>query len=293
MKILLIGKNGQIGFELERVLPRLGELIAFDRTQMDLANFRQIRDVIHNVRPDLIVNAAAYTAVDNAEIEQELAMRINGVAPGIIAEEAKRIGAAVVHYSTDYVFDGLKGSPYTEQDFTHPINIYGETKLIGEEAIKAIGIPYLILRTSWVYGMRGKNFLTTILDLAKERSELQIVNDQHGAPTWCRSIADITVNILGQSEKNKAKKWWENNSGLYHLTSKGEVTWFGFAKSILAMSSMSNPPILQPINSSDYSSFAKRPGNSRLDTFRLQRQFQVDIPMWEVDLLNCYTKSMH
>lgn len=182
-RILLTGRTGQVGYELERSLQGLGEIIAVDRSRMNLADLDQVRDVIRTVKPNLIINPAAYTAVDNAESEPELAMRINGHAPAIMAEEAKKLGATMIHYSTDYVFDGTKTTPYTEDDPTCPINVYGHSKLAGEQAIQASGIPHLILRTSWVYGMRGKNFLLTMLRLAQERDELRIVADQHGSPT--------------------------------------------------------------------------------------------------------------
>ena len=198
MKILLTGKNGQVGWELQRTLTTLGDVVAIDRKGMDLANPDSIRNTIRAVRPDLIVNAAAYTAVDKAESEPELAMAINGIAPGIMAEEAGRLGAAMVHYSTDYVFDGTKTTPYTEGDILNPINVYGKTKLAGEQAVQAAGIPHLIFRTSWVYGLRGRNFLLTILRLAKEWDELKIVDDQIGAPTWSRMVAEATATILAQ-----------------------------------------------------------------------------------------------
>ncbi len=201
MKILVTGKTGQVGYELERSLQGLGQVIALDRAQMDLSNLAQVREVIRSIKPQLIVNPAAYTAVDQAEKEPELAMRINAEAPGVMAEEARTIGAAMIHYSTDYVFDGSKNSPYVETDPTCPINVYGRSKLAGEQAIQAADIPHLILRTSWVYGMRGKNFLLTMLRLAQERDALRIIGDQHGAPTWCRTIADTTAHIVAQMRR--------------------------------------------------------------------------------------------
>src|SRR5512146_587709 len=189
-RILVTGRNGQVGFELLRSLAGLGEVVAVGRERMDLADPDAIRRTVRETKPDLIVNAAAYTAVDQAESEPELALAINGVAPGILAEESKRLGAVLIHYSTDYVFDGSKGAPYTEDDEPRPLSVYGRTKLAGERAIQAVDVPHLILRTSWVYGARGKNFLLTILRLARERNELSIVDDQIGAPTWCRSLAE-------------------------------------------------------------------------------------------------------
>lgn len=197
-RILLIGKNGQVAWELQRTLATLGEIITVGREQLDVANAASIRQVIRETKPQIIVNATAYTAVDKAEAEPELAMQVNGVAPGIMAEEAKRLDALLVHYSTDYVFDGTKQGAYVEEDVPNPLSVYGKTKLAGEQAIQATGAKHLILRTSWVYGARGKNFLLTILRLAKERPELKIVDDQIGAPTWSRMIAEATAQILAQ-----------------------------------------------------------------------------------------------
>ena len=277
MKILLTGKNGQVGWELQRTLAPLGEVVAVDRRGMDLANHDSIRSAIRAVRPDLIVNAAAYTAVDKAESEPDLAMATNGIAPGIMAEEAKRLGAAMVHYSTDYVFVGTKTSPYTEDDIPNPICVYGKTKLAGEQAVQAAGIPHLIFRTSWVYGLRGRNFLLTILRLAKERDELKIVDDQIGAPTWSRMIAEATAIILaqclpspleiqdrgrpdqrpllepddrpvpfppfGKGGQGGFAPALSDRGGLYHLTAAGLTSWHGFAKAILeSVSTKGNTP---------------------------------------------------
>ncbi|MDO9064018.1 MAG: dTDP-4-dehydrorhamnose reductase, partial [Sulfuricella sp.] len=229
MKILLIGKNGQVGWELQRTLATLGDVVAIDRQGMDLANPDSIRSAIRIIRPDLIANAAAYTAVDKAESEPELAMAINGIAPGIMAEEAKRLGAAMIHYSTDYVFDGTKTSPYTEEDAPNPLSVYGKTKFAGEQAILAVGIPHLIFRTSWVYGLRGRNFLQTILRLAKERDELKVVDDQIGAPTWSRMIAEATSQILAQSflPLTPHPSLLTQYGGIYNLTAAGRTSWCG------------------------------------------------------------------
>src|ERR1700758_3443447 len=217
--ILLTGKNGQIGFELSKLLPRLGKLIAVDREEMDLTNPREIRCMIQELRPRLIVNAAAYTAVDRAETDQESARALNTGAPAILAEEAKKLGAALVHFSTDYIFDGLKGSPYLEDDLANPMSVYGQTKLAGEEAVRQIGVPHLIFRTQWVYGTRGQNFLLTILRLATQREELRIVSDQIGAPTWCRGLARATVSILEElSLGPDPATSLSNVSGTYHMT---------------------------------------------------------------------------
>ncbi|SFH99332.1 dTDP-4-dehydrorhamnose reductase [Collimonas sp. OK307] len=289
MKILLTGKTGQVGFELERSLQGLGEIIALDRSQMDLANLDQVRDVIRQIKPTLIVNPAAYTAVDKAESEPDLAMRINAEAPAVMAEEARKLGAAMIHYSTDYVFDGTKTTPYTEEDATCPINVYGETKLAGEQAIQAAGIPHLILRTSWVYGMRGKNFLLTVLRLAQEREELRIVADQHGSPTWSRTIADTTAHIVAQLRSEGAHKLpdtLESRSGLYHLTAQGQTTWHGFTKTVLDHPSVTKKPLVIPITTQDYPLPAKRPGNSVLNCQSLISAF-CDLPAWDHALKLC------
>lgn len=285
MKILVTGKSGQVGYELMRSLQPLGEVIGIDQDQMDLADLDQVRDAIRRVQPGLIVNPAAYTAVDKAETEPELAMRINGLAPGVMAEEAAKLGAAIVHYSTDYVFDGTKQEPYTEADQPCPLNVYGRTKLAGEQAIAAAGVPYLIFRTSWVYGMRGKNFLLTMMKLAAERDELRIVADQHGAPTWCRTLADTTASILSQAAgAGDRAAWWRENSGLYHLTSQGATTWHGFADALLDQAP--KKPVLVPISSSEYPVPAARPGNSRLSCAALISRFG-HLPHWRDALALC------
>lgn len=278
MNILLTGKTGQVGYELERSLQGLGNIIALDRKQMDLSDCNQVRKVIFDIKPDLIINPAAYTAVDKAESERNLVMRINAEAPAVMSEVAKKIGAAIVYYSTDYVFDGAKKTPYVESDVPCPINVYGESKLAGEQAIQASGVAHLIFRTSWVYGMRGSNFLLSILRLAQEREELRIVDDQHGSPTWCRTIAETTAYIVSQIvlyEKNNqtAYEWWENRSGLYHLTSQGQTTWYGFASAILKNSCLIERPILKAIETQDYPLPARRPSNSVLCCEKLINTF--------------------
>jgi dTDP-4-dehydrorhamnose reductase len=286
-RILLTAKTGQVGYELERSLQGLGEIIALDRSQMDLANLAQVRDVIRAIKPNLIINPAAYTAVDKAESEPELAMRINGDAPGVMAEEARKLGAVMIHYSTDYVFDGSKRVPYVETDPPCPLNVYGTTKLAGEQAIQATGIPHLILRTSWVYGMRGNNFLRTILRLAQERDELRIVADQYGAPTWCRTIADTTAHIVAQSEGAEHKEdWWQQRAGVYNLTAQGQTTWHGFTQAILGNSSISHKLCLTPIATEDYPLPAKRPTYSVMSSDRLTKTF-CGLPAWENSLKLC------
>ena len=285
MKILVTGKNGQVGYELMRSLQPLGEVIGMDRRQMDLSNLNEVRDVIRRVKPGLIVNSAAYTAVDRAESEPELAMQINGLAPGVMAEEAAKLGAAIVHFSTDYVFDGTKLEPYTEADTPCPLNIYGRTKLAGEMAIAATGVPHLIFRTSWVYGMRGKNFLLTMMRLAAERDELRVVADQRGAPTWCRTLADTTACILCHANGARdSAAWWHENAGLYHVTAQGETTWYGFAEALLDRAQ--RKPVLVPINSTEYPIPAARPSNSRLSCAALVERF-CHLPNWRDALRLC------
>jgi dTDP-4-dehydrorhamnose reductase len=234
--ILLIGKTGQLGRELLPLLPQLGELVALDRAQMNLEKRDEISRVIRQVRPQLIINAGAYTAVDQAESDAATALAINAVAPGVMAEEAKKLGAALIHYSTDYVFDGSKKSPYEESDPPNPLNMYGKSKLAGEEAIRAAAIPHLIFRTSWVYCTHGKNFLLTMLRLAAERKELRIVSDQTGAPTTASYLAATTTKILstlrGLSKKEDSPAALRHLSGTYHLTAAGLTTWYGFAHAI-------------------------------------------------------------
>ncbi|MGA7985152.1 MAG: dTDP-4-dehydrorhamnose reductase [Burkholderiales bacterium] len=279
MKILLTGRNGQVGWELERALAPLGEVVATDRSTLDLADPDAIQRVVREVKPDIIVNAAAYTAVDKAESEPELAMRINGFVPGVFAEEAKRLGALLVHYSTDYVFDGEKAGPYLEDDEPNPINAYGKSKLAGEQAVLNSGCLSLVLRTSWVYGGRGANFLLTVLRLARERSELRVVNDQFGAPTWCRAIARSSAGIVRRMLGERLP------SGVYHVTNRGRTSWFGFATEALRQTHSETP--VRAIPSSEYPTPAKRPTNSVLDGEKLERVFGMVLPDWRESLEEC------
>jgi dTDP-4-dehydrorhamnose reductase len=283
MKILLTGASGQVGYELERSLQGLGDVVALDRARMDLANLDQVRDVIRALRPGLIVNPAAYTAVDRAESEPELAFRVNAEAPAVMAQEARALGAAMVQYSTDYVFDGSKAGAYVETDPTGPLSVYGKSKLAGEQAVAAAGIDHLILRTSWVYGMRGSNFLLTMLRLTKERDALKVVSDQIGAPTWSRTIADTTALVLAQARAGGAG-WWDRHGGLYHLTSQGQTSWHGFTEAIAAAAG--NTCALEPIASDAWPAAAPRPRNSVLDTTRLRESFG-NIPDWQTALRLC------
>ena len=288
MKILVTGINGQVGFELHRSLQALGEVVAVDRAQMDLSKLQQVRDVIRAVRPDLIVNPAAYTAVDQAEDERELAFRINGEAPAVMAEEAKKLGAGLVHFSTDYVFDGSKVGPYVETDPTCPVNVYGASKLAGEQAIIAAGVPHLILRTSWVYGMRGKNFLLTVLRLAAERDQLRIVGDQFGSPTWSRTIADTTAQLLARLDAREGllAAMAGGQGGIYHLTASGSTSWHGFTEQIVAHPSVANKPQVTAIATHEYPLPARRPHNSVMAAGRLAAQ-GIHLPGWQSALGLC------
>ena len=288
MKTLLTGVNGQVGYELKHKLHGMGEVIALDRSKLDLSNLAQVRDVIRNVKPELIINPAAYTAVDDAERNPMLARRINAEAPEVMAEEARRLGAAMIHYSTDYVLDGTKSSPYTEEDLPNPCNVYGHTKLAGEQAIQAADIPYLILRLSWVYGMRGRNFLLTMLRLAQERDELRIVNDQHGSPTWCSTVADATVQILAQANAMKDhSQWWREKSGIYFLSAQGHTTWHGFAQGIFANADLPRTPKIVAINTHEYPTIAQRPRYSVLSSSKLKKIFGLTPPHWVQGLHLC------
>jgi dTDP-4-dehydrorhamnose reductase len=287
LKILLVGKNGQVGYELERSLQGVGQLRAVDRREMDLSDLDMVRAVLRDYQPDLIINAAAYTAVDHAESEPELAMRINAEAPAVMAEEAKALGAALIHYSTDYVFNGEGTAPYTEDHPTGPINMYGKSKLAGEQAIAAAGIHHMILRTSWVYGLRGKNFLLTIQRLAQQRNLLRIVGDQTGSPTWCRTIADVTSHIVSQSCAARDRQaWWEANSGTYHLAAQGSTSWAGFTRKILDNAPPATSVDVEDIRTEDYPLPARRPMYSVLSCSKLIERFGP-LPEWDHALALC------
>lgn len=286
-RILLTGKDGQVGFELQRSLSVLGEIVAVDQAECDLANPDAIRQLVRDVAPAIIVNPAAYTAVDKAESEPELAQAINGVAPGILGEEAKRLGALVVHYSTDYVFDGTKAGAYTEDDVPNPQSIYGKTKLAGEKALQASGADYLIFRTSWVFGAHGGNFAKTILRLAAERDVLKIVADQYGAPTSAALLADVTAHAIARYQLAGSEGRAAFPFGLYHLVAVGVTTWHAYAQAVVRAALAAGRPLkIQPeaiaaIPTSAYPLPAPRPANSQLDTSRLQTQFGLRLPSWE------------
>lgn len=278
-RFLILGANGQLGFELQHTFQDAGQVIAYGREDCDLSNPFSIRDAIQAARPDVILNAAAYTAVDRAESEPELAMRINGEAPGILAEEAKKSNALLIHYSTDYVFDGAKSTPWSEEDPTHPLNVYGETKLTGEKNIQQAGGQYLIFRTSWVFSPRGNNFLLTMLRLGGERPELRIVNDQKGAPTSALALASATRRIL---DKLAPADLDACGSGIYHMTCAGETTWKGFAGAIFARARAEKPwASVTGIPSLEYPTPARRPANSVLSNVRLKSTFGVELPTWQ------------
>ncbi|MGG5242876.1 dTDP-4-dehydrorhamnose reductase [Pseudomonas lurida] len=288
MKILITGQHGQVSRELQRHLQGLGELIVLGRDQLDLANPDQIRQQVRAHRPDLIINAAAHTAVDQAESEPEVAFAINAIAPGVLAEEAKALGIPLIHYSTDYVFDGSKPAPYTEADTPNPLGVYGQSKLAGEQAIAAVGGEHLILRTSWVYSSHGKNFLLTMQRLLQDKPQMRIVADQIGAPTWAGSIASSTRTLIERWQAGEPGEW-----GVYHLTAGGETSWFGFAQAIGEHLRQQGKACadLEPIPSSAYPTPAKRPLNSRLDCTRLQQQWHVSQPHWQDALRECLAQQ--
>jgi len=273
MRILLTGRSGQVGAALEERLAPLGEVTAPGRAALDFLDPRSIQQEVRAARPEVIVNAAAYTAVDLAEQERASAFAVNAEAVGLLGEEARRLGALLVHFSTDYVFDGRKATPYTEEDRPGPLNVYGESKLAGEVALEGAGCRYLILRTSWVYAAHGRNFLRAILAASKERKELRVVNDQRGAPTSADMIARAVASILRNGSPA---------SGLYHMSAAGETTWHGFARAILAAARIDTPVV--PIPTSEYKSAAARPKNSLLDNTRLQQAFGIALPDWREGL---------
>ncbi len=291
MKILLTGQNGQVGWELSRSLLPLGTVITLNREQLDMTNPESCRSMVQQYKPDVIVNAAAYTMVDQAENEEELAIKVNGIAPGVLAEEAQKINALLVHFSTDYVFDGTKKLPYTEDDAVNPINVYGHSKLIGERAIQKSGCDYIILRTSWVYAARGKNFLITMLKLMQERESLSVVYDQIGAPTWSRLISDVTSHIIRQVAIER--KLHSFRSETYNLASSNVTNWYEFAINISNVVRQEIPSCsikiqnILPITSREYLTPAKRPANSQLALDKLKNKFNLVMPDWDKSVRLC------
>jgi dTDP-4-dehydrorhamnose reductase len=287
MKIALFGRSGQVGRELEQVLPALGRLVTFDRSAADLERPNSLRDIIRRESPDVVINAAAYTAVDKAESEPNRATLINADAVGVMAEEVARLGGWLVHYSTDYVFDGAKPGSYVETDPTGPLSVYGVTKLAGEQFVAASGCRHLIFRTSWVYAAHGSNFLRTILRLVQERDELSVVDDQVGAPTSAARIAAVTAAALGRLGSGEHGL---PASGIYHLAAGGATSWHGYAEFIAATARADGFPVrvapdrIRPIPSSAWPQAARRPANSRLDTSKLQTTFDLKMTPWQNDV---------
>lgn len=294
MKILLTGKNGQVGFELQRSLAPLGEIVAVDQTDCDLADADAIRRLVSVTRPDIIVNPAAYTAVDKAETDVTRAQAINGTAPGIFGQEAAKLGALVVHYSTDYVFKGDKPGFYTEADAPDPQSVYGKTKLAGEHALAASGARHLIFRTSWVFGAHGVNFAKTMLRLAAERPTLKVVADQFGAPTSAALIADVTAQVLGQYLCRPASADFQY--GLYHLVASGRTSWHEYAQAVVQAALAAGKPLklgpqdVQAITTAEYPLPAPRPANSCLDTALLRNTFGFSLPDWRQGLQHVMTQ---
>ncbi|PLZ03213.1 dTDP-4-dehydrorhamnose reductase [Burkholderia sp. WAC0059] len=285
--IMLTGANGQVGFELTRSLQGLGRVVALDRNALNIGDADRVRAIIRDVKPALIINAAAYTAVDRAETDELHAHLANGVAPGTIAEEARRLGALVIHYSTDYVFDGTSAQPYREGDEPKPLNVYGRTKLAGERAVAAANGAHLILRTSWVYSVMGRNFLLTMLRLARERrDEIRVVADQVGAPTWSGTIAALTSHIVARYIADPDADRWGSLSGIYHLSAAGEASWFDFATAIFDATNCKGIAV-RPISSSEYPTPARRPLNSRLCNDKLASTFGLRAPAWREALARC------
>lgn len=288
LRILISGQHGQVSQALQQSLKDLGELVVLGRDQLDLSQPESIRQVVRRIKPDLIINAAAHTAVDQAQSEPDLAFAINAKSPGVFAEEAAALGIPFIHYSTDYVFDGSKDEAWNETDTPNPLGVYGSSKLAGEQAIKAAGGQYLILRTSWVYSLTGRNFLLTMQRLLQEREKLTIVADQIGAPTWAGTIAQSTRALIERWHDGKSGAW-----GVYHLTASGQTSWFGFAQAIGRELTKAGKPCatLEPIPSSAYPTPATRPLNSRLDCSRLQREWGVSQPDWHNAMLECLAQQ--
>ncbi len=295
MKILLFGKNGQVGWELQRSLVPLGELIALDRNSMpcgDLTQLDALAETVRSIQPDIIVNAAAHTAVDKAESEPELARTLNALALAVLAEEAKRANAWLIHYSTDYVFDGSGDKPWRETDATNPLSVYGATKLEGEQLIQQSGCKHLIFRTSWVYGARGGNFAKTMLRLAQERDSLSVINDQIGAPTGADLLADITAHAIRTAQQQ------EIVSGLYHLVAYGETSWHGYASFVIDLARRAGiqikvaPDAIKPVPTSAFLTPAKRPHNSRMNTTKLQQTFDLHLPDWQAGVVRMLSEVL-
>ena len=289
MKILLLGKNGQVGWELRRTLAPLAEVVAVDYPEINFTDTSALRRLVAGTRPAVVVNAAAYTAVDKAETETELCRQINAVAPGVLAEEAKKAGALMVHYSTDYIFDGTKTSPYVETDAPNPLGAYGRSKLEGDRAVKASGADHLIFRLCWVYGARGQNFMLTMQRLAREREKLRVVGDQFGCPTWSRMIAETTALALKQVLAGADRSGF---NGEYHLAASGQTNWHGFASRIIEWMPEAERKCraVEKIATAEYPTPARRPAYSVLDCGKLRKTFGLRLPDWEASLLQVLDK---
>ena len=287
MKILLTGKNGQVGFELQRALAPLGEVCSTGSTDCDLSDENAIRNLLRHVKPDIIVNPAAYTAVDKAENDVQMAESVNSVCPRVIGEEAARSGALVVHYSTDYVFDGLKPRPYVEDDAPNPLNVYGRSKLAGEQSLQSSGAQALILRTSWVAGSHGNNFVKTILRLASERDQITVVSDQFGSPTTASLLADTSAHLIRQYQREGPKSF---PHGLYHFTASGKTSWFDYARFVLhqtnalGLKTRLKPENIKPVTSKEYPMQALRPANSCLNSSLVKKTFGFQLPDWKTGI---------
>lgn len=292
MKILLLGKNGQVGWELQRSLAPLGEVVALGSDGADFTDLAGLTNIVRSVEPDVIVNAAAHTAVDRAESEPELARSINAQAPGVLAAEAKRLGAWLIHYSTDYVFDGSGDEPWLETDPTGPLSVYGASKLEGERLIAASGCRHLIFRTSWVYGARGGNFAKTMLRLAQERDSMKVIDDQMGAPTGAELLSDVTAHAIRTALVNP------DIAGLYHLVASGETSWHGYANFVIDFAKQAGVPIkvlsdaIEAVPTSAFPTAATRPHNSRLSTGKLTRAFGLYLPHWQVGVTRMLTEIL-
>ena len=292
MKIVLVGKNGQLGWELQRMLPILGEMISLDRKELDLCDLDAIQKILSEWKPNLIINASAYTDVDGAEKETDLAMKINALAPGIMAEMSRKLRAVFIHYSTDYVFDGGKNALYTETDQTNPLNMYGKSKLMGEENIRQAGEAYLILRTSWVYSLRGNSFVNKVLKWSRQNKTLKVVSDQVSSPTWARTLAEITSFVLAQNKKDLYENIHERH-GIYHLAGSGFTSRYEWAKQILANDPERSEQIVQAIEpalSEEFPTPAVRPLFSALDCSQFEETFGLQLPAWNSTLQLAMTR---
>lgn len=291
MKIILIGKNGQLGWEFQHILQSLGEVVSFGREELNVLDHHNVQKILMELRPNLIINASAYTEVDLAETEIELATNINAIAPGVMAETAQKINAAFIHYSTDYVFDGNTHTPYTENDRTNPINVYGKSKLMGEENIKQVGDAFLILRTSWVYSLRGNNFVNKVLGWSRKSKTLKIVSDQIGSPTWARMLAETTNRVIANNKINLLDNL-RANRGVYHLVSSGYTSRYEWAKRILANDPKRTEQLVQtiePVRSDNFPTSALRPLFTALDCTKFEETFGICLPGWDESLQQALT----